>query len=167
MFGKLYIILLALAAIISSFFTYYAWSWLQSIGAPAAASEGFAYHAELAVGFLWAAVVILLAAGNAVLWRSGRSWAVWLSLAYFIIAFGALSFWLAPAYSQFLSDHNVTSASSITGPLFGVILIILMAIVVFFEQFIVVRLRAKTHGIVSGDDNAAETDKPQDEALEE
>ena len=48
MWSKIYLAILAVAVVVMAFFTYYAWSWLQSIGQPVAAAAGYDYHSRLA-----------------------------------------------------------------------------------------------------------------------
>lgn len=51
MWNKVYLALLAIGILVGGFFSYYAWSWLQSIGDPRAAWEAFNYHRRAGVCF--------------------------------------------------------------------------------------------------------------------
>ena len=144
MFSKIYLAVLSAAVIVMVFFTYYSWSWLQSIGLPLAAVEGYAYHESLAWMALWLFAVILLLLGNAVLWTSSRSWEMWTTFVYFSVFVIIRYFWLDQAYFQFKKANGMFDGSFSIAPIMAVILIVLMAIIVFFDTFLVTRLRAKT-----------------------
>ena len=146
MFSKIYLVLLGVFLAAMAFFTYYSWSWLQSIGQPAAAVVGYEYHAGFAWTLLWVSIVTLLILANAVLWRSGRSWAIWTTFVYFAVLVVARYFWLDQAFFHFKKANGLFDGSFSVAPLFAVILVVLMAAIAFFDQFIVVKLREKTYG---------------------
>ena len=145
MLSKAYIVLLALSLSAMAFFTYYAWSWLQSIGQPAAAVEGFSFHAQMSWTFLWVTATLLLALGNAVLWVTGRAWAMWVSFAYFSVFVAVRAFWLDQTLASFLAGNPAAADAIRIGPFFAAVLILLFAAITFFDQFIIIRLRAKTY----------------------
>ena len=145
MLSKIYLAALGLSFVVMAFFTYYSWSWLQSITQPAVAAAGYEYHAGLAWLVLWISASVLLLLGNAVLWVTGRSWAMWTSFAYFAVFIVVKFFWLDRAFFEFQKEKDLTDSGLSAGPIFAVILIALMAAVVFFDQFIVVRLHQKTY----------------------
>ncbi|MEQ1642325.1 MAG: hypothetical protein ABL959_02640 [Pyrinomonadaceae bacterium] len=146
MFNKFYLALLGISIAVMAFFTYYSWSWLQSIGLPAGAVAGYEYHAGLAWAALWISVVALMLLANAVLWATGRSWAVWTTLVYFSVLIVIRYFWLDQAVFSFKKTNGLFDGSFSVAPLLAVILIVLMAAIAFFDQFIIVKLRAKTYG---------------------
>ncbi|MFM9904012.1 MAG: hypothetical protein ACKVQJ_05505 [Pyrinomonadaceae bacterium] len=145
MWSKLYLVLLAFAVILLAFLTFYSWSWLQSIGSPTAAVAGYEYYSGIGWPALWVSMVVLLAMGNGVLWESGRSWAMWTTFIYFSVGLILRFFWLDQSFFQFKKNNSLVDASVSFAPLMAVILIILMAVIVFFDTFLVVRLRAKTY----------------------
>jgi hypothetical protein len=145
MWSKLYLALLGLSIVVMAFFTYYSWSWLQSIGLPAAAVAGYEYHAAFSWPTLWLSAALLLLVGNAVLWTTARSWAMWMTFVFFATMVLVRFFWLDRALFHFEQANSLTESRFSIGPFFGVILIALMAVIVFFDQFIVLRLRAKTY----------------------
>lgn len=157
MFSKIYLALLGLSITVMAFFTYYSWSWLQSIGQPAAAVVGYEYHAGFAWTALWLSVISLMVLANAVLWATGRSWGIWTTLGYFAVLIVVRYFWLDQSFFQFKKTNGLFDGSFSVAPLAAVILIILMAAIAFFDQFIVVRLRAKTY---------AKTEEPVVETVE-
>lgn len=145
MWTKTYFAVLGLSLAIMGFFTFYSLSWLQSIGLPAAASVGYEYHAGLSWPVLWISAIVLLMLGNAVLWTTGRAWALWGTFAHFAIFVVAKYFWLERAFAQFRVGNGLVEDTISAGPFFGVLMIVFMAIAVFVDQFIVIRLRSRTY----------------------
>jgi len=145
MWSKIYFIILGLSAAMMAFFTYYSSSWLESIGIPGAAAAGYDYHSNLAWPALWISAAVLLLLGNAVLWNNGKAWAVWTTFAYFAVAVAIRYFWLEPASTAFRRMHGLADGGFSAGPFFAVILIVVMAIAVFVDQFLVIRMRAKSY----------------------
>ena len=141
MFSKIYLAALGLSIAVMAFFTYYSWSWLQSIGQPAAAVAGYQYNSNLAWITLWITSAILLLIGNAVLWTTRSAWAMWLTFLYFGVFIIIKYFWLSREFLRFSETFSTFSAR----PIIGAGLIILMAAIVFFDKFIAVRLLAKTY----------------------
>lgn len=146
MFRKIYLALLSLSVAVMAFFTYYAWSWLNSIGAPATAAAEFQYYSWLATTVLWTSTLVLMVLANSVLW-SGKAWAIWTTFIFFTVFALLRYFGLEFAYVDFQMRTSPAGAGVLSGPVFGVILIVLMGIIAFFDQFIVLRLRAKTYGV--------------------
>lgn len=147
MFSKIYLAVLALAILIMAFFTYYSWSWLQSIGSPAAAVEGYAYHESLSWSALWLFAAILMVLGNAVLWTTKRAWALWATFLFFSVFAIIRYFWLDQAYFHFKKANGMFDGSFSIAPIMAVVLVVLMGIIVFFDTFLVTRLNAKTHPV--------------------
>ncbi len=143
MWRRIYVASLAISLSVMAFFSYYSWSWLQSIGQASAAAAGYEYHAEIAWPLLWITTVVLILLGSAALWTTNRSWAMWVTFCYFAIMVVVRFFWLDQAYTQFQNMNNLTGNSFSLGPFLAVILIAVVAAIVFFSQFIVLRVRAK------------------------
>ncbi|MEQ1921919.1 MAG: hypothetical protein ABL952_05375 [Pyrinomonadaceae bacterium] len=164
MLSKIYLGVLAIAIIAMAFLTFYSWSWLQSIGLPAAAVAGYEYHAGMAWPALWILTIALLVLGNAILWASGRAWAMWVTFIYFSTFAVIRYFWLDQAFFQFNKTNGLFDGSFSIAPLMAVILVVLMAAIVFFDQFIVVRLRAKTYPAAAKEDTPAESEADEEKA---
>ena len=94
---------------------------------------------------------------DAILWVSGRAWAMWVTFIYFSAFVIIRYFWLDQAFFQFKKTHGLFDGSFSIAPLMAVILVVLMAAIVFFDQFIVLRLRAKTYPATTQDEPPAET----------
>lgn len=146
MFAKIYLALFIASAAVMTFFTCYSCSWLKSVGAPAAAIAGYDYHAGYAWMFLWVSTTALLFLGNAVLWVSGKAWAMWMTVVYFVIFIVLRAFWLDSVATQFRTDNALPADVFSIGPVFAAVLILLLAAIAFFDQFIIIRLRTKTYG---------------------
>lgn len=145
MWSKIYLALLAVSVLLMSFFCFYAWSWLQSIGDPRAASAGYEYHIGLAWPLLWISSILLLVLGNAVLWTTRRSWAMWTAFIYIAVFMLLRFFWLDRSHAAFLESHSLAPATLNFGPVFAAIMIVVLAAVVFFDQFLVLRLHERMY----------------------
>ena len=143
MFSKIYVAFLAISVTVMAFLTYYAWSWLQSIGSPAAAVAEFQRYSTLATTVLWISTAILLVVANAILW-AGRAWAIWTTFLFFALFVVVVFFGLEFAYVDFQTRNFPAGSGVLKGPVIGVVFIILMATIAFFDQYIVSRLRDKT-----------------------
>jgi len=159
MWSKIYLGVLAVSVILISFFTYYSWSWLQSIGLPMAAVAGYEYHAGLALPMLWISTIALLILGSAVLWTSGRAWAMWVTFLYFALFVMLRYFWLDQAFFQFKKTNGIADSTLSMAPILAVVLVVLMAIIVFFNTFLVVRLRAKTYPATAHSDTGLDSEE--------
>jgi len=157
MWSKFYLGLLGLAVVVMAFFSFYSWSWLQSIGLPAEAAAGYEYHAGFAWDFLWLTTVILILAGNALLWKSGRAWALWTTFLYFTVLAILRFFWLDEAFFHFRKVNGLSDGGFSVGPFVAVLLITMIASIIFFDQFIVSRLHKKMYPSEVADKPAGET----------
>ncbi len=149
MWNKIYLAVFGVALFVMSFFTFYANSWLGSIGDPLAALAGYEFYAGLATSFLWISTVILLILANLLLWNTRRSWALWTSFAYFAIFVILRTFWLEKARFNFQNSDGFFFT-----PLVGVILIIVVGALVFFNQFLNLRLNERMYPIKEATENA-------------
>lgn len=140
MFSKIYLACLAVSAVLMAFFVYYSWAWLGSIGAPATAVEGYAYHSGYAVTTLCLSSVVLLLLGNAVLWSTRSAWAMWTTAIYFAVFALLKFFWLDQAIAQFKKTNALSESGFSVGPVLAVVFVIIAVVIVFLNQFIVVKL---------------------------
>jgi hypothetical protein len=148
MLNKIYLVLLAVAVLVMAFFTYYSWSWLQSIGSPLAVVENYDFYSEISWIFLWISGLVLLVIGNAILWTYRRSWAMWISAAYFAVFVLIKCFWLDPTFSSFRKINRLPEGGVILGPIAAVILCLVASGIVYFDQYIISRLAEKMHPAV-------------------
>lgn len=162
MWSKIYLAVLGLSVTLMAFFTLYSWSWLKSIGQPAAAAAGYEFHSGLAWPTLWITAAVLLMLGNAVLWVDRRAWAVWATFAYFAVAVGIKYFWLDQAALDFKKSSGLADGGFSPAPFFAVLMIVFTAFVAFADQFLVTRMRLKTY-----EQPATEPDaEPVEESIE-
>lgn len=140
MWNKIYFAVLFAALPVMSFFMLYAYSWLQSIGSPADAFAGYQYYAGLSSTFLWLSTAVLLILANVLLWNTRRAWALWVTFVYFSVFVILRTFWLEKARYNFQQ-----SDSFFFTPFVGVILIIAFGAIVFFNQFLNLRLHEKMY----------------------
>ncbi|MBL8181940.1 MAG: hypothetical protein JNL64_10065 [Blastocatellia bacterium] len=142
MLSKIYLALLLAAIAITSFITYYAFSWLQSIGAPTAAIEGYTYNASNAFLFIVGSWIVLVIVATAIAWTK-KPWALWTSFLFFAIFSLAYYFWLDRAAFQFKQAAGLTDNRYNFASILGVILVIVAGFVTFSIHFMVSQLRTK------------------------
>jgi hypothetical protein len=86
-----------------------------------------------------------LTIANVVLWSTRKAWAVWLSFLYFALFIFLRYWWLEGDYLDFARRHSLTDSSFSTGPLVAAILVVGVGMLIFFDQFVVLRLSEKMH----------------------
>ncbi|MCD9187494.1 MAG: hypothetical protein LUM44_13745 [Pyrinomonadaceae bacterium] len=145
MWTKIYLIALAIAIIPTVLLTYYSYSWLKSIGAPLDSAANFEYFSNISVNYLWISTLILLILGNILLWKTRKSWALWATLGYFSVFVIAKYFWLDVAFSQFRQIKGLPETGIAVGVFMGVFYCLFFAIIIFFDQFIVLRMNGKMY----------------------
>lgn len=145
MWNRIYFVVIAVCVVVMSALTYYSWSWLQSIGAPRAAVEGYTYHSGIAWNFLWVSSVALLILANVILAKYQKSWAMWASLVYFAVFVVIRYFWLEGSFSQLNHSSGLGEAGMSWAPVTGVIICIAAAAVVIANQFLALRISEKMY----------------------
>lgn len=162
MWNRIFLLILAVCSAIMAGLTYYAWSWLQSIGAPSATVEGYTFHAGLAWKFVWASSIILLILANFLLARSRRSWAMWATFVYFAAFVVVRYFFLERWFFQYKLNSGLADSRLSWAPFAGAVVVVAAATVVFIDQMLIVRLTEKIYPsapeiespIVESDQNA-------------
>jgi len=149
MWNKIYSIILAAAVLAAGVLIYFPYSWLQSKTNPADVQASYLFYSNLSWTFLLISSLILLIAANVVLWKTRRSWAMWVSLLYFAVFTIAQKFWLDGAFFNFQQANRLTESVLSFGALFGAVLIVLAAIIVFFNQYLVKRMHDKMYPAVA------------------
>ena len=145
MWNRIYLVVLAICAVIMAGLTYYSWSWLRSIGSPQAAVEGYLYHSGVAWKFLWISSIALLILANAVLAKSHRAWAMWTTFVYFAAFVVIRSFGLERSFFQYRQTTGLAESSLTLAPVVGVIICFAAAAIVYANQFAVVRLQERMY----------------------
>ncbi|MEK7855346.1 MAG: hypothetical protein AAB288_04595 [Acidobacteriota bacterium] len=145
MWDRIFFLLLAVCSAIMAALTYYAWSWLQSIGAPAATVEGYSYHAGFAWKFVWISSIILLILANFLLARFKRSWAMWATFVYFAAFIIIRYFFLERSLFHYKLNTGLAEPGLSWAPLAGAIIVVVAAAIVFVDQMLVVRLTERIY----------------------
>jgi len=146
MLNKIYLVILTVAILIGSFFTYYSYSWLQSIGDPKIAAESFEYFSGLGWSYLWASFLVLLIFSNLLIWKNGLSWSLWTSFVYFALFIILQTIWLTPSFLAFKKENGLAESNFSFTPFVGVFVVILLGAAVFGNQFLMFRLKDKLFG---------------------
>lgn len=140
MFNKAYLVAIAVFLLVMSVLTYISCSWLGSITDPVDVVENYKYYSNLSWYFLLISSAILLVLANVILWNTRKSWAFWTSLLYFFIFIVLKTFWLDKSFYEYKNQEGFSLS-----PLLGVILFIIVAIFVFFNQLLVLRMHDKMY----------------------
>ena len=148
MWNKIYFAGLAVAVLAMFFFTFYANSWFGSIGSPKDALAGYEYYAGLGSIFLWISSAVLLILANVILWNTRRGWALWTTFLYFAVFVVLRTFWLEKARYSFQNSDSLFFT-----PIIGVILIIIAGAIIFFNQFLNLRLNEKMYPPAPADED--------------
>jgi hypothetical protein len=128
---KVFLAALLILAITTGSFAWYANSWLQSIGEPAAALDGYAYNADVALKLLLSSWLLLFLFAVGLAWKSGRKWPLWTTLVYFAAFAVLLFFWLDGAAFEFAQSKGLTNRSFTLGALTGSALVVIAGILTF------------------------------------
>lgn len=145
MLNKIYAILLAIVTATSSVLIYMPYSWLQSRTDPRDIQTNYLYFYNISWSFLFISTLILLIAANVLLWKTKQAWAMWASLLYFTVFIIAHKFWLDSAFFSFQQTNRFTDSSISFGAITGVVLIVLAAVIVYFDQYLIKRLHNKMY----------------------
>ena len=145
MWNKIYLILLTLAIVVSGVLTYFSYSWLQSVTNPKDVFASYEKYASYNSAFLWISALVLFVTAIIVLWKSIKSWALWTTFLYFAFFTFLQTFWLEQMFFQFKKENNFSDAIVSFSPVLGITLIVLMAIFIFFTQFLIKRLHNKMY----------------------
>lgn len=146
-------ILLAAALLITGFLTFYAHSWLGSIGKPETVVENYGYFSNFAWSAIWIFTILLLITANFVLWHTRKIWAMWTSFGFFTLFVLIQTFWLARVFVEYKKINNLSESAYFFTPFLGIIFCVLIAIIVFFNQFLLQKALQKTSaGDVASED---------------
>ena len=143
MWNKIYLVLLLVCLLTMGVLLYLPFSWLGSVTKPEIVAVNFTHYANISRVFLFASSLVLLIAGNVVLFKNRKSWALWTTLFYFAAFMLAEGFWLEPQFFQYQQSNNLTESSFYFGSIIAIIFVVIAAIVVFFNQYLVGKIVAK------------------------
>ena len=149
MWNKIYLVILAAAVLATGVLLYFSYSWLQSKTNPQDVQANYLSYSNISWTFVLISSLVLLIAANVVLWKTRRTWAAWTTLLYFAVFTIAHKFCLDQVFFNYQQANRLTENMISFGAIFGVVLIVLAAIIVFFNQYLVKRLHDKTYPAVA------------------
>lgn len=148
MWTKIFLILLAVAFLVMSVLTYLSYAQLQSIGfAPKVIAESFLSYAGVYWTGLWISALALLILSNVILWLKRKAWALWLTFLFFSIFVLIRTWWLNELYAAYAKENNLAEQPLFGLGILGVLLCIATGVGIFFNQFLVLRMRDRMHGV--------------------
>ncbi|MCU1291018.1 MAG: hypothetical protein JWN60_3247 [Acidobacteria bacterium] len=147
MWNKIYLACLAVLLLPMLFLSFYAGTWLKSIGSPQSVVSNYEYYSNLSWNYLWLSTGILLILGNIALWKTRKSWALWATFLYFSVFIIVRYFWLERALDQYKQSVNFSRNEISFEPLLAVILCAVFAGIVFFDNYLVKRLSEKMNPV--------------------
>ena len=154
MWNKIYSLLLVVSIVVVSAAAYLAYSQLQSIGfAPAQIIASYDTYSSAYWGFLGVSFAVLVTVGNIILWKFRTAWALWTSLAFFVVFVLLKSFWLGSKLLDYETNNNLPHSSPFISYFAGVLLCAAAAAIIFFNHFLVLRMRDKIYGEPAAIDN--------------
>jgi len=102
-------------------------------------------------GFYWillfSASLVLLVLGNVILWLSRRAWALWATFAFFAVFVLLQTWWLNSLFLNYQRNNNLTESTFSLMGLGGAALCAIVAVGVFFDQFLVLRMRDRMYPV--------------------
>lgn len=142
MWNKIFLGLFAVALVIMCVMTFWSYNWLGSIDKPETVAANFANSQSVYRTVLLISSAILMIVSNVLLWTKRSAWALWTTFGFFAGFIIVQTWWLNELYVGFATKNNLASGFAGMG-IVGIILCIITAVGVFFNQFIVFRMRDK------------------------
>ncbi len=143
MINKIFLALLIVAILVTGAFVFASNNWLYSIGKPEDAVANYEFYSSLGWKFLWISSLVLVVIANVILWTERKSWALWATFGYFAVFILLNTWWLSENLSAFKKQNLLAESGYLFNGIVGAILCIVVGIGIFFNQFIVLRLRDK------------------------
>lgn len=147
MLKKIFLLAVAVAALVMIVLTYAANSKLNSIGfAPATVAENYLIYQSYYQQFLVLSSLILLILANVLLWKERRAWALWTTLAYFSIFVLLQGWWLDANFFTYKKQNNLWQGEFSLSGFVSALFCVAAAVGIFFNQFLVLKMRDRIHG---------------------
>jgi len=143
MWNKIYTAVLGISFVLMVGLTFYSYTWLQSVGAPVNVVQNYDYYSNISWLFLWISSLVLLVLANVVLWTTRNAWAMWATFLYFALFMLIQTLWLDQSFFNYKQQNGLANAAFSLGAFSGILFCGLAAAIVFFNQFIVKRMRDK------------------------
>jgi apolipoprotein N-acyltransferase len=106
-------------------------------------AQNYDYYSNTGWLFLWISSIILLVLANVVLWTTRNAWAMWATFLYFALFMLIRTLWLDQSFFDYQRQNGITNRAFFLGAFSGILFCVLAAVIVFFNQFIVKRMRDK------------------------
>lgn len=143
MWTRIYIGVLAAAALAVGFFSYYSWAWLNSIGRPEDAIAGYESTSGIAWAMLCTCSIVLIFVACGVMWARGSAWALWVTFAFFALFVAFSGFWLDRSYQELLERTAGIDTKVWATPVISVLMMVGAAVPVLALQYLIIVLRQK------------------------
>jgi hypothetical protein len=143
MWDKIYTAVLGISFVLMAGLTFYSYTWLQSVGSPVNVVQNYDYYSNIGWIFLWISSIILLILANVILWSTKNVWAMWATFLYFALFMLIRALWLDQSFFNYQQQNGLTNRAFFLGAFSAILFCVLAAIIVFFNQFIVKRMRDK------------------------
>lgn len=145
MLNKIFLILFAVAILFMATLSFLTNSQLSSIGfPPPQIVDTFKSYENLHWLSLWISSLILLVLSNVIMWTYRKSWALWLTFSFFAVFIMVNTWWLTESLKAYqIKEHLDTAGLLSKNGIFGAIFCIVGGVGIFFNQYIVLRLRDK------------------------
>jgi hypothetical protein len=145
MINKIFLVLFGAAFLIMALLTFMTSSQLKSIGfPPEQIVQNFVNYESVHWILFWISSGVLLIVGNIILWTEQKAWALWLTLLFFAVFIMTNTWWLTENLANYQIHHGLPTGGIFSkNGIFGAIFCIVGGIVIFFDQFLILRLRDK------------------------
>jgi hypothetical protein len=143
MWNKIYTAVLGISFVLLAGLIFYSYTWLQSPTKPVDVAANYDYYSNVGWMFLWISSLILLVIANVVLWTTRNAWAMWATFLYFALFMLIQTLWLDQSFFNFKQQNGLAASALSLGVFSGIFFLIPAAAIVFFNQFIVKRMRDK------------------------
>ena len=160
MWDKIYTAVLGISFVLMAGLTFYSYTWLQSVGSPVNVVQNYDYYSNIGWIFLWISSIILLILANVILWSTKNAWAMWATVLYFALFMLIRTLWLDQSFFNYQQQNGLTNRAFFLGAFSAILFCVLAAIIVFFNQFIVKRMRDKMFAQPKSTENLPEENTP-------
>jgi hypothetical protein len=144
MLNKIFLAVLLISLLVMAALSYISSTSLNSVGfSPQQIVETFNGYNSMTWSALWITSGLLLILANVVLWSSRKAWSLWATFIFFSIFLLIQTIFIGDKLNSYIATNlNAQSGINFTGIL-GAFTCVFVAIGVFFNQFLVIRMRDK------------------------
>jgi hypothetical protein len=148
MLNKIFLVALLVSVLVMASLNYISSASLNSVGfSPQQIFETFNGYNSIAWSALWLTSGTLLVLANVALWTSRKAWSLWATFIFFSIFLLIQTIFIGDKLNSYLATNlNAQSGINFIGIL-GAFTVVFVAIGVFFNQFLVIRMRDKMFSV--------------------